>query len=76
MEWVTRMDKDMEWISGGYGYFFVKSFGVEWVMGIDPGTAGAAGALAPATFGQRGRRPGNFDTECSEYTYPASNFFR
>ena len=33
MEWVTRMDMDMEWISGGYGYFFVKSFGVEWVMG-------------------------------------------
>ena len=21
MEWVTRMDMDMEWISGGYGYF-------------------------------------------------------
>ena len=33
MEWVTRMDMDMEWISGGYGYFFVKGFGVEWVMG-------------------------------------------
>ena len=33
MEWVTRMDMDMEWIWGGYGYFFVKSFGVEWVMG-------------------------------------------
>ena len=35
MEWITRMDMDMdmEWISGGYGYFFVKSFGVEWVMG-------------------------------------------
>ena len=33
MEWVTRMDMDMEWISGGYGYFFVKSFGVEWIMG-------------------------------------------
>ena len=33
MEWVTRMDMDMQWISGGYGYFFVKSFGVEWVMG-------------------------------------------
>ena len=33
MEWVTRMDMDMEWISGGYGYFFVKRFGVEWVMG-------------------------------------------
>ena len=32
-EWVTRMDMDMEWISGGYGYFFVKSFGVEWIMG-------------------------------------------
>ena len=33
MEWVTRMDMDMEWISGGYGYLFVKIFGVEWVMG-------------------------------------------
>ena len=33
MEWVTRMYMDMEWISGGYGYFSVKSFGVEWVMG-------------------------------------------
>ena len=33
MEWVTRMDMDMEWISSGYGYFFVKSFGVEWIMG-------------------------------------------
>ena len=33
MEWVTRMDMDMEWISGGYEYFFVKSFGVELVMG-------------------------------------------
>ena len=33
MEWVTRMDMDMEWISGGYGYYFVKSFGVEWIMG-------------------------------------------
>ena len=33
MEWVTRMDMDMEWISGGYGYFFVKIFGVEWIMG-------------------------------------------
>ena len=28
MEWVTRMDMDMEWISGGYGYFLVKS--LEW----------------------------------------------
>ena len=33
MEWVTRMDMDMEWISGGYGCFFVKSFGV----GVDNG---------------------------------------
>ena len=31
MEWVTRMDMDMEWISGGYEHFFVKSFGVEWI---------------------------------------------
>ena len=27
MEWVTRMDMDMEWISGGYGYFFREKFG-------------------------------------------------
>ena len=33
MEWVTRTGMDMEWVSGGYGYFFVKSFGVRWVMG-------------------------------------------
>ena len=33
MEWVTRMDMDMEWVSGAYGYFFVKSFRAEWVMG-------------------------------------------
>ena len=26
MEWVTRMDMDMEWISGGYGYFFREKF--------------------------------------------------
>ena len=33
MEWVTRTGMDMEWVSGGYGYFFVKSFVVGWVMG-------------------------------------------
>ena len=33
MEWVTRMDMDMEWLLGGYGYLFIKSFGVEWIMG-------------------------------------------
>ena len=32
MEWITRMDMELEWISGGYEYFFVKSFGVEWIM--------------------------------------------
>ena len=29
MEWVTRMDMDMEWISGGYGYFFSRKV-LEW----------------------------------------------
>ena len=27
MEWINRPEMDMEWISGGYGYFFVKSLG-------------------------------------------------
>ena len=27
MEWINRTDMDTEWISGGYGYFFVKSLG-------------------------------------------------
>ena len=33
MEWVTHTGMDMEWVSGAYVYFFVKSFGPEWVMG-------------------------------------------
>ena len=33
MEWVTRMGMDMEWVSGGYGYFSFESFGAGWVMG-------------------------------------------
>ena len=33
MEWVTRTGMNMEWVSGGYGYFFVKSFGAVWVLG-------------------------------------------
>ena len=28
MEWINRTDMDTEWISGGYGYFFVKSLGM------------------------------------------------
>ena len=33
MELVTRTGMDMVWVSDAYGYFFVKSFGAEWVMG-------------------------------------------
>ena len=33
MEWVTRTGMDMEWVSGGYEYFFVKGFGAGRVMG-------------------------------------------
>ena len=33
MEWATQTGMNMEWVSGGYGYFFVKSFGAGWVMG-------------------------------------------
>ena len=33
MEWVTRTGMDMEWVSGGYEYFFVTHFEVGWVMG-------------------------------------------
>ena len=33
MEWIARTGMDMEWVSGGYGYFFVKRFGAGWVMG-------------------------------------------
>ena len=48
MEWVTRMDMDKEWISGGYGYFFAKSCGVEWVMSKD--TKMSAEYLLPSFF--------------------------
>ena len=32
MEWVTRTGMDMEWVSGGYGYFLCEVFGAGWVM--------------------------------------------
>ena len=33
MEWATRAGMDMEWVSGGYGYFWVESFGAGVVVG-------------------------------------------